>query len=425
MASTRRAVLTGIGALTALGLDLESFRQALRDGRSGVRPIRSFDASSLPVHFGSEVYDFDARNYVDKKDRKRLNLMVRTSQLAVAAAQLAVDDSRLDTRQVDPERFGVVFGTGSIPGDLADFGAAAQVSVGTGDTVDLKKWGTNGIPEIPPTWLLNHVPNMPACHVTITHNAQGPSNTITQTEAASVLALGEAFRLLVRGAVDVLLVGGADTRINPYNAVRQCLYSQLSRRNDAPEKACRPFDKHRDGGVLGEGGAAFVVEELDHARRRGARAYAEVVGFGAAFDRRRDGSGLARAVRAALDEAGIGPGDLDHVNAHGAGTTTGDVCEARGLAEALGGRPVPVFAAKSYFGDLGGASGAAELIASLLALTDGMLPATLNHDEPDPACPVTVNRAPRSVTRPYVLKVNVTEQGQSAAVVVRKSTNVV
>jgi 3-oxoacyl-[acyl-carrier-protein] synthase II len=421
MASTRRAVVTGIGAITALGLDLESFRHALRMGRSGVRSLRSFDASALPVRFGGEVDGFDARNYLEKKERKRLNQMVRTTQFAVAAAQLAMDNCRLDKRVVNPERFGVVFGTGTIPGDLADLGGAARASTGSTGAIDMRKWGSEGLANIAPTWMLNHVPNMPACHVSITHNAQGPNNTITQTEAASLLALGEAYRLIGRDAADILLVGGADTRINPPSFIRQFLYTQLSQRNDAPEKACRPFDRHRDGGVLSEGGAVFVLEELEHARRRGARIWAEVVGFGAAFDRGNSGTGLARAVRAALDDAGIGPDDLDHVNAHGNGTTAGDEREAWGLAEALAGRPAPVFAAKSYFGDLGAAAGTAELTASLLALDEGILPATLNYDEPDPACPVAVVGVPRPVTRPFVLKVNITDQGQCAAVVVRKA----
>src|SRR5260370_21770167 len=245
MASTRRAVVTGIGAITPLGLDLESFRQALREGRGGVRPIQSFDASALPVRFGGEIIGFDARNYLDKKDRKRLNVMVRTTQLAVAAAQLAVDDARLDTRQLDSTRFGVVFGNGSIPGDLADFGEASRVSVVPEGDVDMAKWGAEGIPNIAPTWMLNRVPNMPACHVSITHNAQGPNNTVTQTEAASLFALGEAVPLVTRGAADVLLVGGAETPITPYSCVRQILYSPLSRPHHAPAETCPPFDQHR------------------------------------------------------------------------------------------------------------------------------------------------------------------------------------
>jgi 3-oxoacyl-[acyl-carrier-protein] synthase II len=421
MSTTRRAVITGIGAITPLGLDLESFRQALCAGRSGVRPFRSFDASGLPVRFGGEVEGFDVRNYLDKKDRKRLNVMTRTIQFAVAAAQLAVDDAQLDRSQVDPERFGVVIGAGTIPGDVADVGEGARVSLGPAQaTVDLHRWGTEGLANIAPTWMLNRVPNMLACHVSIGHNAQGPNNTITQTAAASTLALGEAVRLLGRGAADIMLVGGADTRICPVSCIRESLYTELSRRNEAPEKACRPFDRQRDGSVLGEGGAVFLVEELEHACRRGARLYAEVVGFGSAFDRDGDGAGLARAICAALAEAGIGPDHLDHVNAHGAATRRGDVREARGLADGLAGRPVPIVALKSYFGDLGAGAGAAELAGSLVALAAGTVPATLNYDTPDPGCPIAVARVPRPVARPYVLKVSLTELGQCAAVVVRK-----
>jgi len=419
----RRVVLTGVGLVTPLGLDVASFWEALRGGRSGVRPIRSFDASALPVRFGGEVEGFDARLYIDKKDRKSLKMMVRTMQFAVAAAQLALDHGRVDKTRLDPARFGVLFGAGTIPGVQEDLGPAAQVSADpAGDTVDLEKWGAHGIPLIPPMWMLSHVPNMSACHVSILHNAQGPINTITQTDAGGLLALGEAARVIGRDQADLMLVGGADTRINPISMVRQCLFSRLSRRNDAPAQACRPFDRCRDGIVLGEGAGVLVMEELGHARRRGARIYAEVVGFGAAFDADLTGRGLARAVQAALHEAGIEPGEVDHVNAHGLSTPTSDAWEARGLAEVFGrcSPPVPVFAPKSYFGSLGAASGTVELAASVLALVHGLVPATLNYDEPDPACPVTVGRTARPVARPFALKVGLTEMGQCAAAVVRQ-----
>lgn len=204
---------------------------------------------------------------------------------------------------------------------------------------------------------------------------------------------------------------------------RQCLFQPLSRRNEEPEKACRPFDRGRDGMVIGEGATVLVVEELEHARRRGARIYAEVAGFGASFDRNLDGSGLARAIRAALKDAGVGPETIDHVNAQGSGTVAGDVLEARGLAEVFGsGTPdTPVFAGKSYFGNLGAGSGVTELVASLLACQHGRLPTNLNYDEPDPACPVFAATDPaRAVTRPYFLKIGFTDLGQCAAVVCRR-----
>jgi 3-oxoacyl-[acyl-carrier-protein] synthase II len=416
----RRAVLTGIGAITPLGLDLASIRTALRQGRSGIGPIRSFDASALPVRFAGSVEGFDARQYLDKKDRKRLNMMSRTIQFAVGAAKLALDDARLDPATLDPTRFGVVMGSGTLPSDMADLGPASTVSLDANGAVDLQKWGSAGLPNIQPTWMLNYIPNMPACHVSISHNAQGPNNTITITGAASLLALGEAYRVLERGGGDVFLTGGADTRVNGVSVQREYKYHTLSLRNDEPEKACRPFERDRDGLVLGEGGGVFVLEELEHARRRGATICGEVIGFGTAYDRARDGSGVARAIHAALTEAGIQPDALDHVNAHGDSTRDGDVREARGIRSALG-ESIPVLAAKSYIGDLGAGGSAVELAVSLLALADGVLPATLNYETGDPDCPLNVVREPRRVERPYFLKVARTDLGQCAAVVIAAS----
>jgi 3-oxoacyl-[acyl-carrier-protein] synthase II len=423
-ASSRRAVFTGLGLITPLGQDPASYWEALRTGRSGVRRIGAFDTSALPTRIAGEIVGFDPKNYLDKAARKSLRVMARTIQLAVAAAQRALDDSGVDKGRLDPTRFGVEFGSGLIASELEELGDAALASGNCRpDVVDLEKWGEAGLGTIPPLWMLKYLPNMLACHVSILHNAQGPNNSITETDVASLLALGEAYRVLGRDGADFFLVGGAESKLNPLSMVRQCLYEPLSRRNDAPEKACRPFDRRRDGLVLGEGATVLVLEELEHARRRGARIYAELVGFGSAFDRRRDGSGLARAARAALAEAGVGPEEIDHVNAHGLGTVAAVAWEARGLHEVFGAcrEPVPVFAAKSYLGNLGAGSGTTELAASVLALRHGLVPATLNYEEPDPACPVAVVAgAPRPARRAHALKVNFTPMGQCAAAVVRK-----
>jgi 3-oxoacyl-[acyl-carrier-protein] synthase II len=415
-------VITGVGVLSPIGLDATSFWEALRAGRGGVRRIQAFDPSGLPVRIAGEIPDFDAKNYVEKKERKGLRMMARTIQLAVAAAQLALDDSRLDKQQLDPARFGVEFGAGLIATELDELGEAATVSANCQPgSVDLEKWGEQGLPTIPPLWMLKYLPNMLACHVSILHNAQGPNNSITEGDVAGLLALGEAYRIVGRDQADVMLVGGAESKINPLSLVRLCLFESLSRRNDAPERASRPFDRGRDGMVLGEGGGVFVLEELEHARRRGARIYGEVVGFGAAFDRGHSGAGLARAVRAALADAGVGPEAIDHVNAHGLGTVESDAWEARGLREAFGDHKVPVFAPKSYLGNLGAAAGTTDLAASVLGLAHGLVPATLNYEEPDPACPVAVlTGSPRPLAGEYVLKVSFTQMGQCAALVVRK-----
>jgi 3-oxoacyl-[acyl-carrier-protein] synthase II len=425
-ASSRRVVVTGLGVVTPVGQDVTSFWTSLSEGRGGVRTIRGFDTSGLPVHFAGEVPDFDPKKYVEKNERKSLLLMARTIQLGVAGAKLALLDGAVDKSKLDPTRFGVEFGAGMIASELLELSPAARASdTGRPGEVDLEKWGRQGIGNaevvglIPPKWMLKYLPNMSACHVSILHDAQGPNNTITECDVAGVLALGEAFRLLARDAADFFLVGGAESKINPLSMVRLSLFEALSRCNDAPEKACRPFDSGRDGIVLGEGAGVLAVEDLAHAQRRGARIYAEVVGFGASFDARCTGAGLARAVRAALKEANVGPEEVDHVNAHGLSTREADVWEARGLNEVFG-ESTPVFAAKGYLGNLGAGAGTTELAASLLALHHGVLPRTLNHEEPDPECPVHVTRQPRPVTKPYAVKVGCTQMGQCAAVVVRK-----
>jgi 3-oxoacyl-[acyl-carrier-protein] synthase II len=422
--SERRAVVTGIGTVNPIGKDLATCWDSLRQGKSGVHTIQNFDPAGLPVRFAGEVVNFDAKQFVDKKDRKSLRMMARSIQLAVAAAQLALNDSQAQIDDLDPTRFGVEFGASLIASELEELGQASLVSAnGEPGIVDLGKWGSQGLSNIPPLWMLKYLPNMLACHISIMHNAQGPNNTITESDVAGMLAIGEAFRILRRNQADYFLVGGAESRINPLSMVRQCLFQPLSKRNEEPTKASRPFDRQRDGMVLGEGASVLMLEELNHAQKRKAKIYGELVGFGAAFDRGLTGRGLARAIRAALSEAEIDPQDIDHINANGAGTISGDVWEARGLQEVFGDcRPaVPAFAAKSYFGNLGAGSGPTEILTSLLALKHGQLPATLNYQEPDPACPVTVTTGElRPISKPYFLKTGFTELGQCAAAVFRR-----
>jgi 3-oxoacyl-[acyl-carrier-protein] synthase II len=422
-ASSRRAVVTGIGVLSAVGLDAASFWEALHAGRGGIRTLDGFDSSALPTRIAGQIRSFDPKKYVEKDARKALRIMARTIQLGVAAAHLALADSGVQKGRLDPTRFGIEFGSGLIATELDELGDAASVSAnGQVGEVDLEKWGADGLPLIPPLWMLKYLPNMLACHVSMLHNAQGPNNSITSSDVAGMLAMGEAFRILARDEADFFLVGGAESKLNPLSLVRQCLFEPLSRRNDEPDKACRPFDRRRDGAVLGEGAGILTMEDLDHARRRGARIYAEVVGFGSAFDRDRSGRGLARAIRAALAEARVGLDEIDHVNAHGAGTVNGDAWEARAINGVFTERrtPVPVFAAKSYIGNLGAAGATAELAASLLGFRNGVVPVTLNYEEPDPACPVeVVAGTARPVQKRHVLKIGCTAMGQCAALVCR------
>jgi 3-oxoacyl-[acyl-carrier-protein] synthase II len=421
--SSRRVVLTGIGVVNPIGIGQAPFWDALSRGQSGVRPVKSFDASTMDCRIAAEVEGFDAKKFIDKKDRKSLRVMARGIQLAVAAAQLAVEDGKLDKNAVDRARFGVEFGAALLSSELNDLGPASKVSCNCQPgAIDVQKWGELGLPVIEPLWMLKYLPNMLACHVSIFHDAQGPNNTITESDVGGTLALGEAYRIILRDAADLFLVGGADNRANPLSLLRQCLFDHVSRRNDAPEKACRPFDKERDGIVVGEGGAVFLVEELEHARKRNARIYAEMIGFASSFDAKQNGAGITRAIRTAMSNAGVTPEDVDHVNAHGLGSPTLDVREAHAIKEAFAGRSsaVPVFAAKSYFGNLGAGGGVNELAASVLALAHGNLPRTLNYETPDPACPVNVVRTSQPVTRPCIVKVSFNELGQCAAVVCRR-----
>jgi 3-oxoacyl-[acyl-carrier-protein] synthase II len=420
--TSRRAVFTGIGVLPPIGLSPLEFWDALTNGRSGIAAISSFDASHLPVRIAGEIEGFDAREYVDKKDRKSLKVMARTIQLAVAAAQRALADSGVDRSSLDSDRFGVEFGASLIASELGELGPAAQRTVnGHVDHVDLERWGAEGLANMPPLWMLKYLPNMLACHVAILHDARGPNNSVTESDVASLLAIGEAYRILRRDQADFFLTGSGESKLNPLSLARQCLFQDLSKRNWEPKRASRPFDLQRDGMVIGEGAGILVLEDLDHARRRGARIYAELAGFGSAFDRDRKGEGIAAAMRAALADAGIGPEDVDHINAHGVSSQDGDAWEARGIRLVFGSENPPILAVKSYIGNLGAASGSTELVASLLAFHHGLLPGTLNYEHADPRCPVQV-AAGQAVRcgKPYAIKLGFTELGQCAAIVLRR-----
>jgi 3-oxoacyl-[acyl-carrier-protein] synthase II len=421
VSNSRRLVLTGFGVLSPIGNTPDTYWQALLAGQSGIRTISIIDASELPTHIAGEVQGFVAKSMLaETKYRKELKSMARTVELGVIGAQLAVQNAGLSKGSVSPERIGVEFASLMGATDLNDMAAASKASSPDGTTVDYAAWGAKGLGEIMPVWMLKYLPNMPACHSTILYDMQGPSNTQIPGDSAGLVALAEAARIIRRDAADVMVVGSSEGRLNPITLSRYNLFLQLSRRNDDPAHAVRPFDATRDGTVSGEGSAVFTLEALDYAKSRNANIIGEVAGWAAGVDRGKKGPGLAKVIRNALAMAGIQPKDVDHVNAHGTGTTIGDAFEARGIAEVFG-RDTPVFAPLSRFGNLGAASGLMELACSVLALKHGELPATLNHEKPDPECPVTVHTgAPRAIKTPYVLKVSYTNLGQCAAAVVKK-----
>ena len=279
---------------------------------------------------------------------------------------------------------------------------------------------------IAPLWLLKRLPNMPACHIAIQHDARGPNNTITSRDASALLALAEGFRVIERGAADAMIVGACSSNIHPVDLTKFNLFEDLSKRDEDPKSACRPFDATRDGTIVGEGSAAFVIERLEHAVQRGAPVYAEILGVGAGCDgaglaKESGGRGISHAVKSAMRRARIQPRDIGHINAHGKGTQQDDCDEARGYHWALGdeAQKISVIALKSYFGHFDGGSGAVELAGSLLALKHKELPATLNYRVPDPRCRLNVASEPQPLKNFTAMSVNRTAMGQSAAAIIR------
>lgn len=437
-------VITGLGPVTPIGVGVTAFWNGLLEGRCGVRRIRSFDPSRFDSQIGGEIDGVNVADVVPKSYRKGAKIMARDIVLAVAAAYQAVTDARLRTKcliergeladaaAVDSTRFGANIGAGLICADLPEL-AEALASAAPGGEFSLAQWGTEGMNNLTPLWLLKFLPNMLACHVTIVHDAQGPSNTITCGEASSHLAIGEAFRTIARGTADVCICGGAESKDNPMALMRQSLGKRLSTRNAQPEAACRPFAADRDGTVISEGGGLVILEELEHARRRGARIYAEVVGFGASNDAYKpsmmaepspEGRGTLLAMRKGLKDAGIGAEQIDLVGAAACGLRGHDAAEAAAIRALLGAKAAatPVLAVKSGLGNNGAGSGAIDLIAATLATHNATVPPAVNSVPLDAACALkVVTKGPVDARIEYAISTAYAlSGGQNAALVIRR-----
>jgi len=421
MRAASDVVITGLGVVSPIGIGCEPFWKSLASGTSGIRPIDLFDSSSLSVRFGGQIPDFDPKVYV--RPRKSLKVMSREIQLGFAAADLALTDAGVSAGQVEPERFGVVFGNDMIYADLEDLEGTYRRSAKDG-RFDFALWSEAIQEELHPLWLLKHLPNMTASHIAIAHDARGPNNSLVLGDVSSLLALSEAASIIQRGWADVMLAGGTGCRLHPTALVARG-DALLSHRADDFRRACRPFDRDRDGLVNGEGAAVIVLESRAHAERRGAEIRGRLVSWASRCEpkARREGltgSSLRQAIRAALSGAALEPTDIGHVNAHGVGTIEMDSAEAQAIAAELG--SVPVTAPKSLFGHLGAGGGAVELAASVLGLGRGLVPATLNYDTPDPACPVNVVAGePLAGRAGTALAVNLSSTGQAAAVVIAEA----
>jgi 3-oxoacyl-[acyl-carrier-protein] synthase II len=438
--SVPRVVVTGLGLISPLGNTRESLWESLAAGRSGVSRLGDGQAAALPTPFagvcrefaGDDIANFGALEGEKKKAiRKALKLMCRECQMGVAAAELAIQDARFGDFTRNPERSGVVFGTDYMLSDPEEFGAGIQLCTDADREFHFEQWGAQGMKKMTPLWLLKYLPNMPASHIAIYNDLRGANNSLTLREAAGCAAVAEATRVIQRGRADVMVAGATGTRIHMMKAVHSAIQEELAPGTGGhgpvePAEASRPFDADRSGMVIGEGAAVVVLESLEQAQARGATIYAEICGAGSstAADRNRIALrdlAMANAMRAALRDAGATPWAVGHIQAHGLSTRTCDEAEARAISDVFGGveRPVPVTAAKSYFGNLGAGGGMVELIAGILALHHDQLFATLNYRTPDAQCPVNVVREAAQPGDSF-LKVSVTPQGQAGALFVRR-----
>lgn len=430
----RRVVITGVGLVTPIGNTKEAFWQSLVARQSGVRPLVAIPPDYLPTSFAGEVTDFtgaiDDFGTLDgeqkKAIRKAIKLMSRECQMGVAAAMKAFADAKLPAGSFDPERAGIVFGSDYMLSPPQEFNAGIELCGGDDRHFNFSRWGSEGMSKMNPLWLLKYLPNMPACHVAIYMDLRGPNNSITQREAGANLAVGEAYRTIMRGSADMMAAGATGTRVHLMKTLHALQQEEIAGNGAEPAQASRPFDRQRSGMVLGEGSGVVILEERSAAEARGATIYGEVLAgtSSVVVDRdlvaRRD-MAIANALKRTLHEAGVAATDVGHIHAHGLSTRSSDREEAQAIRDVFSSQAdhVPVTAAKSYFGNLGAGSGIVELIASLLAFENEALPPVLNHEATDPECPVRVSDGTQSPGR-SVVNINVTPQGQASCVLVAR-----
>ncbi|UCE67890.1 MAG: beta-ketoacyl-ACP synthase II [Candidatus Zixiibacteriota bacterium] len=374
---SRRVVVTGIGLVTPLGNSIGEFWKNLISGNSGVALIDRFDATGLPTRIAAQVKDFDPNAYINKKAARRMDL---SQQYAIVAACKTVEDSGLDLESIDRERVGVIIGSGI--GGLKTFEDQVSIIIKQGPL------------KVSPFFIPMMIADMAAGLVSIQFGFKGPNYATVSACASSSNAVADSFALIQRGAADIIVCGGTEASITLTGMAGFCMARAMSTRNDEPEKASRPFDKQRDGFVMGEGAAIFILEELSHALARGAEIYAEIIGMGLSADAYHvtapvpDGNGAARSMKAALDDAGISPDDIDYINSHGTATDLGDIAETAAVKTIFGERAykIPVNSTKSIIGHLLGAAGSVELAATVLQMQKKKIHPTINLDFPDPKC---------------------------------------
>ncbi len=407
-----RVVITGMGAVTPVGLSVADFWDSIIAGRSGVGLVTLFDAEGYPTKIAAEVKGFDPQNYMERREARRMSRFI---QLALASATMALEDAGLDMEREDATKVGLEIGS-----------AAGGVGVVEEQALMLSQ---EGFRRVKPTALPSILISTAPCQVAITLGVKGPTNAPVAACATGVVAVGEATRRLQRGDVEVMIAGGSESAMTPVAIVAFSRIGALSTRNDEPEKACRPFDAQRDGTVMGEGAAVLVLETLEHALRRGARIYAEVLGYCFTEDAYHitapdpGGDGAARAMSLAVQEAGMNPSEVDYIASHGTGTLLNDVSETKAIKAVFGDYAyrVPISSNKSMVGHMLGAAGSISIIATVKAMEDGLLPPTINLENPDPEC--DLDYVP-NVARPVRIDVGLVNAfgfgGQNGSLLIKK-----
>lgn len=432
MVSKKRVVITGMGVISPLGLTLDDYFESLARKKSGVKVCP--DSSCAPLGYGAPVTEFTGHiddfgeldNTQKKAIRKGLKLMSREIQMSVASAQRALHDAGVACNQLDPLRVGTSIGSDLIITTSDEVLDAVKACLDERGRFDFSVWGTQGLPRMNPLWQLKYLPNMPASHIAIYNDFRGPSNSITLREASIGAVIGESAHIIQKGIVDAMLVGGTGSRIHPVKLIHALQTEQVAQEEADPSTVSRPFDASRCGTVLGEGAASLFLESEEHALKRGAKIYAEVVAgnclanIGPGLTPHRK-TALIQAMRCLFEQTGTNSDQVGHVNAHGLSTYSCDIAEARAISEVFGKRNIPVTALKSYFGNLGAGGGAIELIADVLTLQKNRpLFPILNNSMGDPDCPIHAVRDFDTPPGDSFVKLAVSPQGQASAVLIRK-----
>jgi len=406
-----RVVITGLGVMSAIGQDLNTFWESLMAGKSGVSVIEAFDVSEYPTRIAASIKDFNPEQYMDKREARRMDRFV---QFAVGAAHEALKDAKLNVKEdTDPERVGVMVGSGI--GGLTTWEEQHRILL------------EKGPKRVSPFFIPMMIANMASGQISMITGAKGPNTTAVTACATGTHSIGDSYKMIQRGDADVMICGGAEATISPTGVAGFCALRAMSTRNEEPEKASRPFDVDRDGFVMGEGSGVLILESLKHAQQRGAHIYAEVIGYGMSGDAHHmtdpDPDGAARCMAKALKDAGIAPEEVDYINAHGTSTPVGDISETTAIKKSFGEHAykLAVSSTKSMTGHLLGAAGGVEAVICGLTIEKGMIAPTINLDNQDPECDLDyVPNVPRKADVRIAMSNSFGFGGHNATIILRK-----